>query len=88
MSAPTVTEVLIHVTVLHVANLDTSPGSAVGQETTWGRLCRAAGVPTPDKPNVVTVAVVKSRATVIMGRLGGLSGTNARFRVINLTSAT
>ena len=29
--------------------------------------------PSPISPNVVTVAVVKSRATVITGRLGGVS---------------
>ena len=75
MSVPTITEALIFAAALRVAKLDISLRSAV-RETMWGGLCRAAGVPGSNKPQgsqcIVMVAAVKSRATVITGRFGGV----------------
>ena len=74
MNVPTITEALILAAALRVAKLDISLKSAV-RETTWGRCVRqqASWVPiNPKQVNVVMVAAVKSRATVITGRFGGV----------------
>jgi len=76
MCVLTVTEVLILIAELHVANLDSySLQRSTIRETIWGRLRWAAGAPILNRPkevNVVTVAVVKSKVAVITGRLGSV----------------
>ena len=90
VSALIVTAELIPAAASSVVKLDISPKSVV-RETTWGRLCWAADVPVPNKPQQSQCSYGGSCKVEGNGHHREVwrccSRTNAGFRVVRVTSA-